>query len=538
MHSTLSADNSATSQRTRLLRSSALVAGFFAVDKVVALVRSVIIARVFGVSPLLDAFNSANNLPDLLFVVISGGALAIAFIPVLAGVFDQHGEEAGWRLFSLVANLAFLVTAAIAIVVAIFAEPIVQFGIVPGFSADQQALVVQLMRLNLVSTLLFSISGLVIGGLQARQHFLLPALAPIMYNVGQVFGALVLAPDVFPFFGLPIPTLGLGVHGLVYGVILGAALHLGIQIPGLIRFGFRWTPALSLVDRGVLQVLALMAPRIIALGAFQFSELVRDNLASRLAEGSVTALTYGWFIMQVPQTVLGTAIGVVLLPTLATLIAREDWDGLRRTLTGAVRTMLMLTVPVAVALLWLTRPAVKLVFEGQAFTADATELVVFAAQMYMVGLVGHSLLEIGARTFYALRDAVTPTVVAIAAMALQIALAIWLMGTTLDYAGLALANSLAFTVQALTLLVLLAVRRGVLNGMQALNGAGLIGAATVVMALGLLGLFAALGRDAVLLQAVLGSVLAGVLFFGAAWLLRLPELRLLPEIAMQVLRRA
>lgn len=526
--------------RSRLvIRASLLIAVFFGLDKIVALARSVVIARVFGVSAVLDSFNAANNLPDLLFVLISGGALAIAFIPVLSEYFDQHGRESGWEVFSLVANLAFVVTGALAVVVAIFALPIVrsEFGIAPGFDIAQQQLVAELMRLNLIATLVFSISGLIIGGLQANQHFLLPALAPSMYNFGQMFGALVLAPEVFPFFGLPIPTLGLGVHGLVYGVILGALLHLGVQLPGLARHGFRWTPGLNLRHPGVAKVLALMGPRIVALGAFQATELIRDNLASRLGEGSVTALTFGWFIMQVPETIIGTAIGTALLPTLSTLAAKDDLDSLRSTLTGAVRAMTALTLPAAVALLFLARPFVRLLFEGRAFTAEDTSLVVFAAQMFLVGLVGHSLLEIAARTFFARQDAVTPTVVATAAMGVQVVLSLTLVRVpALGYAGLALSNSLAFTLQAITLLVILYFRLRAFDADRVLRGVGKVAVAGAVTAVALAAAGGVLHSRGPMPQALGGVAVAVSVYVGVAMLLRLEEVRQLPALVWQQIR--
>ena len=215
-----------------LTRTSFLLGFFFAFDKLLAFARSIIIARQFRLSFELDAFNVANNLPDLLFALISGGALAMAFIPVLSEHLTLRGREDTWVLFSRVANIAFVVTAFLAVVIAIFADQIVraQIGIAPGFNTDQQSLIAQLMRLNLIATLIFSISGLVIAGLQANQHFLLPALAPTLYNIGQIFGALVLSPKVPYTIGpLTLPHFGLGVYGLVYGVIIGAALHLGIQ---------------------------------------------------------------------------------------------------------------------------------------------------------------------------------------------------------------------------------------------------------------------------------------------------------------------
>ncbi len=289
---------------TRLTRAALLLGSFFALDKGVAFVRQVIIAQQFGLSAELDAFNVANNLPDMLFALISGGALAMAFIPVLSEVLNRDGQKAAWDLFSRIANLAFLVTAGLAVVVLIFAPQIVrsEVGIAPGFGTPQQDLVIDLMRLNLVATLIFSISGLVIAGLQANKHFLLPALAPILYNIGQIFGALILAPQQgYTLGSVTLPAFGMGVHGLVYGVVIGAILHLGIQIPGLIRYHFQWTPKIGIRTEGVAKVLRLMGPRLITMFFIQLIFIARDNFASRLEVGFVTALTYGWMIFRVPE---------------------------------------------------------------------------------------------------------------------------------------------------------------------------------------------------------------------------------------------
>ena len=180
-----------------LARTSLLIGFFFFIDKILAFVRVGIISRQYaGSVELLDAFNTANNLPDVLFALISGGALAMAFIPLMSEYLTTKGRAAAWDLFSRVANLAFLLTGSIAILVSIFAEPIVnaEIGIAPGFGPEQRQLIADLMRLNLIGTIIFSISGLVMASLQANQHFLLPALAPTMYNVGQIFGALFLVP--------------------------------------------------------------------------------------------------------------------------------------------------------------------------------------------------------------------------------------------------------------------------------------------------------------------------------------------------------
>jgi len=426
----------------RLVRTSLLVGAFFGLDKIVALGRQVIIARYFGLDPVLDAYNASNNLPDTLFALISGGALAIAFIPVLIETLDREGRAGAWKLFSLVANLAFVVTALCAALIALFPLVLARRVVTPGFSLEQQLLVADLMRLNLIATLIFSISGLVMGALQANQHFFLPALAPIFYNIGQIVGVILLKP-------------AFGIHGLAYGVILGAALHLAIQVPGLVRYQFKWTPRLTLADDGVRRVLRLMGPRILTLGFINLVFIANDNLASRLGtNGAISALAYGWLILQLPETVIGTAVGTALLPTLSEYVSRGEHAELKRLLRRAIAILLAVTIPVALASLVLVRPAVKLVFEGRAFTAENSELVILAARMFLLGLAGHSLVEIAARTFYAHQDARTPLFLAALTLSLYI-----VFGTALtpqlNFAGLALANSLAFTTEAIVMLFIL-----------------------------------------------------------------------------------
>ncbi len=379
-----------------LARTSILIAFFFFIDKVLAFVRVGIISRQFADSvQLLDTFNAANNLPDVLFALISGGALAMAFIPLMSEYLTTRGRAAAWDLFSRVANLAFLVTGGAAIIISIFAEQIVnaQIGIAPGFGAEQRQLLAELMRLNLVGTVIFSISGLVMASLQANQHFLFPALAPTLYNVGQIFGAIFLVPRF-------------GIHGLVYGVILGAALHLLVQVPALFRYGFQWTPTLDLRHSGLLEALKLLAPRLLTMFCIQLIMIARDNLASRLGQvGAVTSLTYGWMIMQVPETLLGTAIATAMLPTLSELVARADWSGFHLAIEKALRVLIALTLPIAAVLAAGVHPLVRAVF---GFDEGTTTLITWTTRAYLLTLTGYCIQEIAARSFYARKEPLFP----------------------------------------------------------------------------------------------------------------------------------
>jgi putative peptidoglycan lipid II flippase len=423
---------------SHIARSSLIIAVFFGVDKVLGFLRSILFNRQFSIVER-DVFFVSNNIPDLLSALISGGALGIALIPVLSQFLEHDGRKAAWDLFSRIVNLAFLVTAAIAVAIILLAEPLVRYVIAPGFNDPAKwALTVRLMRLDLLAILIFSISGLVMAGLQAHQHFLLPAMAPGLYNLGQIFGITVLGPR-------------LGIYGLVYGVILGALLHLGIQLPGLLRYSFRWAPAINLRHPGVQQVLTLMGPRVLSILCLQSYFLVRDRLASFFEEGAVSALNNGWFIQQVPETLIGTAIAIALLPSLSEQFVRGETDDFRLTVNRALRAMLALTLPIAAILAVSIRPLVRIAFD---FGPRETELMVWATRAFLLGLMGHTWLEVGVRSFYARQNARTPLLAAFLQAVAYIFLAVWL-SRTVGHTGLALADTFSFTGQALLLLFLL-----------------------------------------------------------------------------------
>ena len=438
---------------SHLGRSAIILAVFFGIDKIFSFARSMIITRQFGLSSFeLDAFNAANNIPDLLSALISGGALGVAMIPVLSEYMESRGRKAVWDLFSRILNFAFLVTGSIAIVVVLIAPWLVEKLIVGGFSAEYQQLTVELMRLDMIAIMIFSISGLVMAGLQANQHFLLPALAPTMYNIGQIFGALILAPvgptEIGP---LTLPGFGLGIHGLVFGVIIGAAMHLLIQVPALKRYQFKWAPRINLRDPGVRQVLTLLGPRVLTMFFIQTFYIFRDYLASFMDQGSITALNLGWFIMQVPETMLGTTIAITLLPTISEIFSRGEIEQFKQTVNGAIRAVIALTVPVGLLLIAGMFPMVQATYAPDPVEAAR---VVLAARIYLLGLTGHALLEISSRSFYSQQDAKTPLIAAAINAVVYFFIAI-LFTRLFGFAGIAFANVLAFTLEALLLLFLL-----------------------------------------------------------------------------------
>jgi putative peptidoglycan lipid II flippase len=387
--------NQTSESRTRqIAKSTLLVMVAFGAAKAISLAQTVIIARVFGVGPEWDAFVTANRIPEQIFNLIAGGALAFAFIPIFSGFLAKDDREGAWRLASHVVNVFFLLTFIASLIAFITAPWLVANVVAPGFSPAEQEQTVGLMRVLLLTTLIFAVSGKVMGILQSHQRFLMPALAPIMFDLGILFGVIFL---VQPF----------GVYGIAYGAVIGSAMHLGIQVPGLIRVRARWWPELGLNDPDLRRVIKLMLPRVADLGVVSINTIITTNIASRLGTGSVSALDWGWRLMQIPETLIGTAMGTVIFPTLAALSEVGDEKGKREAMSGALRFILITTIPSAIGLIFIGRPLISLLERG-AFDASASALVYSTLRFFALGLVVHSVLEVLARSFYADKDTLTP----------------------------------------------------------------------------------------------------------------------------------
>ncbi|MBI5955023.1 MAG: hypothetical protein HY865_25480 [Chloroflexi bacterium] len=439
------------SKLSRLTQTSLLLASFFAADKVLAFGKSMLFNKIVGLEGM-GIFGAANNIPDYLSALLSGGALGMAFIPVLTEYLDRQGRREAWDLFSRIINLAFVITGAFSVIIILLAGPLTRYIIAPGFTPENQALTTSLMRLDLVAIVIFSISGLVMASLQANQHFLLPALAPVLYNLGQIFGVTILSPNVGLHLGsIQLPAFGLGLHGMVYGVILGAALHLLIQVPGLIRYQFHWTPILELKSAGVQRVLILLGPRVLTMACIQAYFVARDNLASRFDAVGVGALNLGWTIQQVPETIIGTAIAVALLPSLAEFINRGQVAEFTQTVNRALRVMLALCLPAAALLALTVRPLAQSFFGYDAARLDMLTACTWA---FLIGLVGDTWLEVAVRSFYANQNTRVPLVAAFFQAVAFVILAL-ILSSTIGLAGIPLSAALTFTTQAIVLLTIL-----------------------------------------------------------------------------------
>ena len=508
----------------RIALAALVVMVFFVLSRFTGLAREIFIGARFGTGGDYDAYLAAFRIPDLIFQLVAGGALGSAFIPVFAQPWTRGDQSAAWLLFSRVLTLVTLLLMALALLAALFAGPLVARIIAPGFTAEQQALTVALMRTMLLGTVVFGASGLVMGALNATQHFLWPAAAPVVYNAAIIAAAWLFAPR----FGIP---------ALAWGVVAGSLLHLLVQLPQLVHTGARYTPDMTLRDAGVSEVMRLMGPRVLGLFFVQMHFLVNTILASGLATGSLSALNYAWLIMLLPLGIFGQSVATAVFPAFSAQVAQGDRAGMQRTFGQTLRSVLFLIVPSAVGLLLLGRPIITMLLQRGEFTASSAALVATALSFYVLGLAGHATLEIVVRAFYALHNTWTPVLVGVAAMVLNIVLGLLLV-RPLSFGGLALANSTATTIEALLLLWLL---RRVMGGIDAVRlGDSLLRtvAASAIMAasLWLLLRWPVITAEPVT-TALAGIALALVVYGIASALVRHPELRAVLALAARRLRR-
>lgn len=505
---------------TRIVRAAGIVMVATMCARLLGLVRQMIVGQLFGTAIEMDAFAAANVITETLYLVVAGGALASAFIPVFSGLLAKGDRPGAWRLASQAANLIFLVVALLSILTGAFAHPIVSQLLAPEMPAAGQLLTARLLRVMLVATVVFSVSGLLMGILNAHQHFLLPAIAPILYNLGIIGGAVLLSP-------------AMGVYGLAVGVVIGALLHLLVQLPGLRGRGAVYTASLGLAQRGspVQRVIRLMGPRVLGLAVTRVNFWVNTNLASAFGEGAVSALDYAMRVMLLPLGVVAQAVGIAAFPTFSELVAKGEMNAVRRTLAATLRGVWYLGLPASVGLLILRVPITRLLFQRGAFTDESTTSVAWALGFFAVGLAGHTGLEIIVRAFYALHDTKTPVLAGSGAMALNVFLSIGLSRLFaargwMPHGGLALANSLATFAETGWLLWLINRRLGGIESRWLLAGLAQVGLATAGMGAALQ-LWLSLWPDAsALWLGGIGIGLGMAVYVGLTALLGMDEVRL------------
>lgn len=520
-------------RRSRLgaLSNTAIVAGGYLLSRVLGLLREIIIANQFGTGVEIGAYRAVFPIIDMIYIVLAGGALGSAFIPVFAGLLAEKKEQAAWRLASGILNIAFVSLVIGCMLIAVLADPIVALTVGSGFDADKRALTALLLRLMLLQPLLMGIGAISKATLESFDRFTLPALGANLYNIGIILGAL-LSP-------------WLGAFGLVLGILLGALLFLLIQLPGLRAVGARYSLNAGLQTPGVGEVGRLIGPRLFGQAVWQINMIAIVSFASPLGLEAVAANGVAQQLMLLPHGLLALSVGTVIFPQLARAYALGDTVTVRDIALRAIRLVLFLALPASILLGTLSRPIVQLLFQRGNFDQTSTALTSQALSFYMLGLAAFAVSEIAVRSFYAMKDTRTPVVIALIAVITNIGLAWLFMARNAGLPGLASAFSIANTLEAALLLAIFGRRVGGLGRdfWLALGKMLLASVLSYVM----ISLFIGKMQDILPIFAqnqsyswpadfpitfawvVLAASFCALVYFAAALVLRMPEIRNLLE---------
>lgn len=457
----------------RVLAQASLILTIAALaSRILGWVRLLVIGSQFGATRDLDAYFAAFRIPDAIFQLVVAGALSAALIPVFSSYRARDQEVEAWRLASSVINLVVIALAGLSLLMAIFAPVVVPF-VAPGFDGPTTELTVRMTRVMLLSPVLIGIGAVVSGILNSYERFAVPAMAPLAYNLCIILAAILLAPIM-------------GVEGLAVGVAVGSLAHLAVQLPQLSRVGQRYDLTIGLSHPGVRRVLWLMGPRMLGLAAGQINFLVSTVLASGLPEGSVTSFYYAFQLSQLPVGVLGVSVAVALFPTLSRDAALGRVPEIRRQVAASLRVLIFLAAPLTAALIVLAQPITSVFFQYGLFSQQSAERTAGVLTFFAIGLVGHIVVHVLTRAFYAMQDTRTPVTWAVIGVAINVPLMVWLVGP-MGVQGLALALSISALLEVGGLLWSLRRRIDAIEDREVLRSAGRSAIAAVAAALLMLG---------------------------------------------------
>ena len=503
-------------------------------SRVLGYLRDVLIFAKFGQNELTDAYNAAFSIPDFLYMILVGGALSSAFIPVFSSYLARNEEGEGWRVLSIIFNWIMLLLAVGVAIGLIFTPQLVEI-LVPGFDGDTKQMTVNLTRIMFFQVIFMCLSGISTGILQSYKNFTAPAIGSVLYNLGIILGGLLLAAPIEHFFP------GYGIAGFSVGVVLGAMLNFLVQFSAILRLGVRYTFSFNLRHPGVRELLLLIVPVFIGLAASQFNLFVNQNLASGLAEGLVSALRAAQRLMQLPITLFGITVGIAFFPTMTELAAKMELDEFKRTVVMGMRTVIFVTIPASFGLAALAKPVIRFMYEFSrgAFTADDTDQTAYALVFFTIGLFAYGSIHTLSRAFYALKNTKIPVMVAVLSIGVNVALSVLLVHY-MAQGGLALAYSVAGIFNMVVLIVLLNIKVGNIGSFGLLKSTVQTILISSVMGGAVWGLTAfcesflpLTSKLAQMLEIVLAIGLGAALYAALALLLKMPE----AEQIMAIIRR-
>lgn len=519
-------------------RSVAAAAGIMVAailaSRVLALVRDMVVSYYFGAGMVTDAYKAAFSLPDLLYYLIAGGALSSAFIPVFTEYLTLKDEDNAWKVFSVFGTVLVAVLTLVVILGEVF-TPQMLLPLCPGFPPEKLALTVSLTRIILPAQIFFFLGGLMMSTLYARNHFLMPALGPVVYNIAIITGGMIGGAST------------LGIYGLAWGVIVGAFVgNVLMQVWTMRRIGVRYSPSLEVKHPGVVKVAKLMLPVLLGLSLPQICMILTRPFASALGNGPITWLDNANKIMQMPLGIFAQAVSVAIFPTLSALAAKKDYPGFRKQFSLGLRSILFLTIPSAVLIIMLAHPITAALFQRGKWTAWDTNATASAVVFYSFAIFAVSGQQIVNRGFYSMQNTLTPMIAGTVASFVFIGLNFALLGVPSGKANvpfalqvmksnqLAISYSVSMILYLGALLVLFRRSLGTINGTEIARSVTLVSIASLAMGVVILlskkGLDRALhihaggGRSlTVLLELAVCTALGAAVYLAAVKALKVPE---------------
>lgn len=502
-----------------------IVAAASLASRFLGIIRDRILAGEFGAGDILDTYYAAFRIPDLIFNLLVLGALSAGFIPIFTKYLQSKGEDKAWKLVSDIINILVIGLLIICGILFIFAPQIMKL-ITPGFNAEKMASTILLTRIMFLSPLFLGLSSVFGGILQSFKRFIVYSFAPIFYNVGIIIGAL-----VFVRYW--------GIVGLAYGVVLGAFLHMIVQIPSCKFLGFKYTLKFDFKESGIKELFKMMVPRTLTLGINQINLVVVTIIASTLASGSLAIFNLANNLQSFPIGIFGVSFAIAAFPTLSALALKEDKKEFVHSFSNTTREILFFLIPASALLLVLRAQIVRVILGSGAFTWEDTQLTMEALAMFSFGLFAQAMIPLLIRGFYAFANAATPFALGLISAIINIFLSIYLthpfalFNYNIDFgvSGLALAFSISSILNFILLWLALRTKTDGLDEKNIILSVLKVSLATLAMAVtaqfmkfGIEPYFGTQTFLGIFLQGFIAGLVGIAVFVVVAMLLKSPEM--------------
>jgi len=516
--------------QAKSISSAALIIGTAGLAaKILGVFRDRVLAGQFGAGSTLDMYYASFRIPDLVFNLIVLGALSAGFIPI----FCEHmkkGEKEAWELVNYVLNLLILALVSLSVLLVIFA-PFFMRLISPGFTAQEVRTSAELTRIMFLSPIFLGLSAVFGGVLQSMKRFFVYSLAPILYNVGIIIGAVFLTEEF-------------GVHGLAWGVVLGAFMHLIVQLAASIALGFRYRPIFSVRHKGLRDLVRMMVPRTLSLAVAQLNLLVVVIIGSTLQDGSIAIFNFAFNLQSVPLGLFAISLAIASFPALSE--AAGDAKEFIKTVSITMRQILFFMIPVSLLLIILRAQIVRSVFGSGRFDWEDTILTMNTLGIFSISLFAQGLIPLLSRAYFAQKDSRTPFFIGLTAAGVNIVLSIVFVdkfdhiaflftgqGIVAPILGLTLAYTLSNIIWLLLLWIILRVRLHEMEEMTTFYSVVKIAFASLCMGISVQALkyaiepyFGTRTFTGIALQGTIAASVGIAVYLGVCYLVKSPEVNI------------